>query len=265
MNTFHNYISKSILDMKGKKPLVHNITNYVVMQITANALLAIGASPIMTFEIEELEDIISIASSLVINIGTLTTTSIEAMSKAADIANKKNIPFVIDPVGAGATKLRTKTAIDLIKNYKPKVIRGNASEIMVLAGESIKTKGVDSSANVSMALESGKFLAKEYNTVVSISGEKDIITDGNKVLYVNGGSYLMSINTGMGCISTAITGAMLTVTDPLIAASCAMAIMSSAGDKASKISNAPASFFIAFTDELYKLDINDVASRVVEH
>ena len=182
MSTLQEEIFQSITNMKSKCPLVHNITNYVVMQITANALLAVGASPVMTFEKEEFEDMLSIASSLVVNIGTLTKTSIEAMHKACEIANKKNVPFVLDPVGAGATKLRTKTAIDLIKNYNPKVVRGNASEIMVLAGESIKTKGVDSTANVNMALEAGKHLAKEYNTVVSISGETDIITDGNKVL-----------------------------------------------------------------------------------
>ena len=264
MNTLQNDIVKAITDMKAKCPLVHNITNYVVMQITANALLAVGASPVMTFEKEEFEDMLSIASSLVINIGTLTQISIEAMFKAAEIANKKNVPFVIDPVGAGATKLRTKTAIDIIKNYNPKVVRGNASEIMVLAGESIKTKGVDSTANVNMALEAGKHLAKEYNTVVSISGETDIITDGNRVLYVSGGSPLMPVNTGMGCTSTAITGAMLAVAEPLIAASSAMCIMASAGEKASKKCEGPASFAVAFIDELYKLDINDAANRVRE-
>ena len=133
---------------------------------------------------------------------------------------------------------------------------------MVLAGESIKTKGVDSSANVNMALESGKYLAKEYNTVVSISGETDIITDGNKVLYVSGGSPLMPVNTGMGCTSTAITGAMIAVAEPLIAAASAMCIMASAGEKASKKADAPASFAVAFVDELYKLDIDDASKRV---
>ena len=264
MNTLQNDIVKAITDMKAKCPLVHNITNYVVMQITANALLAVGASPVMTFEKEEFEDMLSIASSLVVNIGTLTTVSIEAMHKACEIANKKNVPFVIDPVGAGATKLRTKTAIDLIKNYNPKVVRGNASEIMVLAGESIKTKGVDSTANVNMALEAGKHLAKEYNTVVSISGETDIITDGNKILYVSGGSPLMPVNTGMGCTSTAVTGAMIAVAEPLIAAASVMCIMASAGEKASKKAEGPASFAVAFIDELYKLDINDAANRVRE-
>ena len=240
MSTLKDEIFKAITDMKSKNPLVHNITNFVVMQITANALLAVGASPVMTFEKEEFEDMLSIASSLVINIGTLTKSSIEAMHSACEIANKKNVPFVLDPVGAGATKLRTKTAVDIMKNYNPKVVRGNASEIMVLAGESIKTKGVDSTANVNMALEAGRHLAKEYNTVVSISGETDIITDGNRVLYVNGGSPLMPLNTGMGCTSTAITAAMLAVSEPLIAASSAMCIMAEAGEEASKKADAPA-------------------------
>ncbi|WP_300368101.1 hydroxyethylthiazole kinase [Brachyspira sp.] len=264
MNTLQNEISKAISNMKLKSPLVHNITNYVVMQITANALLAVGASPVMTFEKEEFEDMLSIASSLVINIGTLTKNSIEAMYSACEIANKKNVPFVIDPVGAGATKLRTKTAIDLIKNYNPKVVRGNASEIMVLSGESVNTKGVDSTANVNMALEAGKHLGKEYNTVVSISGETDIITDGDRVLYISGGSNLMPINTGMGCTSTAITGAMIAVSEPLIAAASAMCIMASAGESAAKKAQGPASFSIAFIDELYKLDINDASNRVKE-
>ena len=264
MSTLKDEIFKAITDMKSKNPLVHNITNFVVMQITANALLAVGASPVMTFEKEEFEDMLSIASSLVINIGTLTKSSIEAMHSACEIANKKNVPFVLDPVGAGATKLRTKTAIDIMKNYNPKVVRGNASEIMVLAGESIKTKGVDSTANVNMALEAGRHLAKEYNTVVSISGETDIITDGNRVLYVNGGSPLMPLNTGMGCTSTAITAAMLAVSEPLIAASSAMCIMAEAGEEASKKADAPASFAVSFIDELYKLNINNASNRVKE-
>lgn len=264
MSTLQNEIIKAIKDMKSKSPLVHNITNYVVMQITANALLAVGASPVMTFEKEEFEDMLSIASSLVINIGTLTQISIDAMHKACETANKKNVPFVLDPVGAGATKLRTKTAIDIIKNYNPKVIRGNASEIMSLAGDSIKTKGVDSTVNVNMAIEAGIHLAKEYNAVVSISGKTDIITDGSKVLYISGGSDLMPINTGMGCTSSAITGAMIAVSEPLIAAASAMCIMASCGEKASKKAEGPASFSIAFIDELYKLDINDASKRVRE-
>ena len=257
-------VEQAIKKLKEVNPLVHNITNSVVMEINANVLLAIGASPVMSTEGDEFEDMLSIASSLVVNIGTLEKISIDNMFKAVEIANKKNVPFVLDPVGVGATKLRTDTALELIKKGKPKIVRGNASEIMALAGANAQTKGVDSTASTNMALESAKVLAKNNNMVVSVSGETDIITDGDKVYYVDGGSKLMTYVTGCGCSATAVTGAMLGVSEPLVAGVSAMGIMASAGEKASKIANAPGSFKVALIDELYNLNINDIINRIRE-
>ena len=257
-------VEKAISSIKTVNPLVHNITNSVVMEISANVLLALGASPVMSVEGDEFEDMLSIASSLVINIGTLDRISIYNMFKAIEIANKNNVPFVLDPVGVGATKLRTDTALRIIREGKPKVVRGNASEIMALAGASVKTKGVDSTVTVNMALEAAKNLAINYNMIVSVSGETDMITDGKSIYYVSGGSDLMTYVTGCGCSATAITGAMLAVTTPLIAAVSAMAIMADVGFNASKIANAPGSFKVALIDELYRLNISDIVNRISE-
>lgn len=257
-------ISKAISDMKSKCPLVHNITNFVVMNVTANALLAVGASPVMAHEKEEFEDMLSIASALVINIGTLDKNNILAMEAAGIIAKRKNVPIVLDPVGAGATKLRTSTALNILKIATPKILRANASEVMAVAGESVKTKGVDSTLSGREAIEGAKYIAKTYKCVVSVSGETDIITDGYKTYSVTGGSNLMPLVTGMGCTATAISGAMLSASEPLIAASSAMAIMASAGEMAGKAAKGPGSFLSAFLDALYFLNIEDAALRVKE-
>lgn len=260
-------IEKSIHDMKAKCPLVHNITNFVVMQISANSLLAIGASPVMSHEKEEFEDMISISSSLVLNIGTLDKNNIVAMEVAGAIAARKNVPVVLDPVGAGATKLRTLTALNLLKTVKPQILRCNASEIMALAGVSSATKatkGVDSTLSVKEAVEGAKYVARTYKTVVSVSGEVDMITDGLKTFFVRGGSKLMPLVTGMGCSASAISGAMVAVSEPLTAATAAMAIMDSAGEAAGRIAKGPGSFIPAFLDALYFLNIEDTISRVIE-
>ena len=141
-------ISRDLEEVRRQAPLVHNITNYVVMNTTANALLAVGASPVMAHAPEEVEDMVDIASALVINIGTLSEPWIESMLKAAKRAQKKGIPIVYDPVGAGATPYRTRTIHELIQAAAPSILRGNASEIMALAGDAAKTKGVDSTSDL---------------------------------------------------------------------------------------------------------------------
>ncbi|MCK5192823.1 MAG: hydroxyethylthiazole kinase, partial [Desulfobulbaceae bacterium] len=168
--------------VRSNAPLVHNITNYVVMNSTANALLSVGASPVMAHAVEEVEDMVGIASSLVINMGTLSEKWIEAMLKAGKKATDKGIPVVFDPVGVGATGYRTDTAQAIINSCRPCIIRGNASEIMALCNANIKTKGVDSTLSADSALDSAKLLAGETGAVVVISGETDYITDGETVV-----------------------------------------------------------------------------------
>ncbi|OQY19443.1 MAG: hydroxyethylthiazole kinase [Desulfobacteraceae bacterium 4572_35.1] len=248
-------IWNDLVKLRQNAPLVHNITNYVVMNISANALLAIGASPVMAHAPQEVAEMVNIASSLVINIGTLSDKWIEAMTLSMRAAAIKSIPIIFDPVGAGATTYRTKTCIDLLTETRPSVIRGNASEIMALLDSEIQTKGVDSAANATDAEVAAISLAKKYNCVVVVSGATDLITDGNKRNLVNNGHAMMPKVTGLGCTATAIIGAFAAVnTDTMAAATNAMATMGICGELAAEMSAGPASLQMNFIDTLYTLD-----------
>ncbi len=239
--------------VREKSPLVHNITNFVVMNNTANALLAIGASPVMAHSINEVEDMVNIASSLVINMGTLSDTWVEGMLLAGKAAVKKGIPVVFDPVGVGATPYRNEMANAILKQCKPSIIRGNASEIMALAKENVATKGVDSTASSDIALNAAIQLATEHKTIVVISGEQDFITDGSEVYIVKNGSSLMPLVTGMGCTATAIIGAFAGVNNNyLCAAIAAMTLMGIAGEIAANNADGPGSLQMHFIDTLYR-------------
>ncbi len=249
--------------VREKSPLVHNITNYVAMNNTANALLAIGASPVMAHAIEEVRDMVDIANVLVLNIGTLSEKWVDAMLIAGDAANVRGIPVVFDPVGAGATPYRNKVAASIIKICKPSVIRGNASEIMSLAKENTATKGVDSTTSSNSAIFAAQRLALETGAIVVISGAEDFITDGKAVQSVKNGSPLMSKVTGMGCTATSIIGAFAAVnTNYLMAATHAMAIMGVAGELAAKKSEGPGTLQLYFLDALYTLTAETLSERV---
>lgn len=248
--------------MRAKAPLVHCITNMVVMQTNANVLLAVGASPLMAHAQEEMADIVKIIDALVLNIGTLDKHLIASLNVAGDFANKYQKPVVLDPVGAGASRLRTETASYILKNIKPCVVRGNASEIMALAGEVGATKGVDSTKTTDEALSVAKSLALATQSILSVSGEVDIITDGKKIVRVTGGSVLMTKVTGIGCSATALTGACVAVApNPFVGAVAAMALMAEAGDQATAKCQGPGSFLPNFLDALYTMDFE----RVVDH
>ena len=247
-------LSAVITAVRTKSPLVHNITNYVVMNNSANALLAIGASPVMAHWTSEMEEMTAIAGALVINIGTLDDKWIEGMIAAGLAASRRGTPVVLDPVGAGATSQRTEAALRIIEQCRPTIIRGNASEIMALVDAGIKSKGVDSSASSDDALESAKRLAAATGAVVVISGETDYITNGTDVFTVEGGSPIMTSVTGMGCTATAVVGACAAVVaDPMVAATAAMALMSLAGERAAEYSRGSGSMQINLLDEPYNL------------
>lgn len=240
--------------IRKKSPLVHNITNYVVMNNTANALLAIGASPVMAHAVEEVEDIVSISSALVINMGTLSPKWIEAMEAAMKKANELKKPIVFDPVGVGASNYRTSTALRFVENFTPTVIRANASEILALAQVNSNTKGVDSTTNSENAIEAAQSLSKKFGNTIVVSGATDYIVTGERVDEVHGGSPLMQKVTGMGCTSTSIVGACVAAqSDYHLAAINAMEIMAKAGTIAAEISNGPGSFQLNFIDALYEL------------
>ena len=246
---------ENLKNLREKKPLIHNITNYVVMNYTANALLACGASPVMAHASEEVEEMVSFAGALVLNIGTLTPSWVDSMLKAGRRANELNIPIILDPVGSGATKLRTDSAKRLIDEVSIKVVRGNASEVLSLAHEGSKTKGVDSIHTVDEAADAALVLSKELNTTLAITGKVDLITDGERIYRVSNGHDLMGYCTGTGCTATVIIGSFLAVDpDPVIATTTALAYFGLAGEKAATKSHAPGSFQIAVLDALYTID-----------
>lgn len=252
--------AENLEKLKEKKPLVHNITNFVVMNYTANALLACGASPVMAHAQEEVEEMVSFAGALVLNIGTLTPYWIDSMLKAGRRANEAKIPIILDPVGSGATKLRTDSAKRLIDEIAISVVRGNASEVLSLAHEDSRTKGVDSIHSVDDAADAAVILAKELNTTLAITGAVDLITDGKIIYRVSNGHKLMGYVTGTGCTATVIIGAFLAVdSNPAEATTTALAYFGLAGEKAATHVDAPGSFQIALLDALYSIDKKQMA------
>lgn len=249
--------------IRKQSPLIHNITNYVVMNNTANALLAIGASPVMAHSVDEVEEMAGIASSLVINIGTLEAVWVEAMLIAGKTALTKSTPIVFDPVGAGATTYRSKVCKQLIEECKPSIIRGNASEIIALLDTQAQTKGVDSTNTSDSALNSANALALQTNAVVVISGETDYITNGVTVETVKNGNPMMAKVTGMGCTATAIVGAFSAVNKNLFeAAAHGMAVMGITGEIAASISRGNGSLQINFLDTLFNLDEEAIRKNI---
>lgn len=227
-------------EVRRKNPLVHCITNYVTVNDCANVLLACGASPVMADDGGEVEDIVSIASALVINIGTLNSRTIPAMFKAGKRANQIGIPVILDPVGAGASSLRTSTANDLIREIKLAVIRGNISEIFSIAGDSGSTRGVDASDPDIQKGESSdrtisvlKELNKRTGAVITVTGPKDIVVGNDEVYLVSNGHPLMSKVSGTGCMLSVLTGACCAVSPSRpAAATAAAALMGIAGESA---------------------------------
>jgi hydroxyethylthiazole kinase len=256
-------IWSDIMTIREKTPLIHNITNYVVMNNTANALLALGASPVMAHAVEEVTDMVGLAGALVVNIGTLSEPWIKAMEKALIKAKEIGVPIVLDPVGAGATPYRTKTLLNLLSLVDPTVIRGNASEILAITGAETRTKGVDSVASSGSALDAARRLSGAHRCSVCVSGEQDLIVEGDHIVTIHNGHPMMPRVTGLGCTASALCGAFLAVnTSSLAAASHAMAVMGIAGEIAGEEVHGPGSFQVRFLDALYTLSEPDINARV---
>ncbi|MFY1831980.1 hydroxyethylthiazole kinase [Myxococcus fulvus] len=250
---------QDLQEVRRRAPVVHNITNYVAMELSANGLLALGASPVMAHAREELDDILAISQALVINIGTLSPMWIESMRAAMKAARHRGLPIVLDPVGVGASRLRTRTARELIEEVAPTIIRGNASEVIALHADLRTTRGVDSSAAAEEALEAGFQLSRRFECTVSISGEVDHIISGPQQLRVMNGSALMTRVTAMGCTASALTGAFAAcVAAPLRAATHAMAVMGVAGELAARRAEGPGSLPAHFLDCLYRLSESEL-------
>ena len=254
MENLAEQAARNLRAVRERKPLVHNITNFVVMNYTANALLAMGASPVMAHAIDEVEEMVSHAGALVLNIGTLTGEWVTAMIAAGRKATEKKIPIVLDPVGAGATRLRTESARKILSQTRVSVLRGNASEILSLQDENSRTKGVDAVHGVDEAARIAGILAAELGSTLAITGPVDLITNGRRVVRVANGHPLMAYVTGTGCTATAAIGAFLAVDpDPVSAAATALAFFGLAGEVAGDSAAAPGSFMIKMLDALFTI------------
>lgn len=241
--------------VRTQRPLVHNITNFVVMNNTANALLALGASPAMLHATDEVEEFTAASQALVINIGTLSSPWLAAMKLAVARANQAQVPWVLDPVGAGATAYRRAAAADLSRRT-PAVIRGNASEILTLAetGQA-GGKGVDADEAAPGALEAAQQLAYDTGAVVAVTGAVDYVCDGRRTAQVAAGDALMTRVTGLGCSASAVTAAFLAVApDAFTAATAALSAFGVAGKVAAARARGPGSLQVELLDALYALD-----------
>ena len=256
-----SYTSQLVEKIEKTSPLIHNITNFVVMNSSANILLSIGASPVMAHCLEEVEEMVSMADALVLNIGTLQDDWVESMIRAAKAADSKRVPIILDPVGSGATSLRTQAVKKIMDAAQISVLRGNASEIFSLASAGIRTRGVDSSLSVTdEIIDAAKKLSTDMNCIIAISGAEDIITDGRRIFRVANGQPIMTKVTGIGCGLSAVTAAFCAVADGeiLTATAAAFGVYGLCGDLAIKISDKPGSFFVAFIDSLYSINKKDL-------
>lgn len=257
-------IWQSILKVRNLSPLVHNITNYVVMNNTANALLAAGASPVMAHAPEEVEEMVAIAGSLVVNIGTLSKSWVAAMEKAMKKARELDKPIIFDPVGMGATTYRNEVTEHLLKTVHPTVIRGNASEISAIYNKDQKTKGVDSTLAPNQAVDAANYLHQNFKSVVCVSGPADLIISHDKKVKLKNGVSLMGKITGMGCTATALIGAFTAVEkDTFLATVSAMALLGVAGELAMAYSKGPGSLQVNILDKLSELKEDEFMQTIL--
>ena len=254
-------VAAALAELRVRRPLIQNITNYVAMTVSANVLLALRASPAMVHAVEEVEDFVAISDALVINIGTLSPCWVDAMGQAAARANAMGKPWVLDPVGCGATPYRTRVAAELAA-MGPRIIRGNASEILSLAGAAAAgPKGVDSAARSDDALAAAGALARSSGAVVAVTGATDYATDGTRLVGVESGHAMMPFSTALGCSLSAVTAGFAVVAKPLEAAVAALAVFGSAGAEAAERCRGPGHLPAELCDALYLLDRDTLARR----
>lgn len=249
-----DYVAAGVDRIRREAPLVHNVTNLVAMTLSANVLIAVGASPIMSAAPEEAGELAAMSGALVVNIGTLTTAWIAGAQAAVAGARGAGRPWILDPVGVGATAFRRETAQALVAQ-KPRIIRGNASEILALAQGTGGGKGVDSTAGTEAALDAARTLATVTGAVVAVTGAVDLVTDGSRTASVANGHALLTRTTASGCALTALIGAWAaTLDDPLEATAGALAAYGVAAELAAAKAQGCGSFVAALLDALGGLD-----------
>ncbi len=269
MDQLRSGIAKAVRDVRAENPMAGSITNSVTIDFVANAQLAAGGSAAMVYLPDEGECLVAAGGAVYINMGTLLPVYAETLPRTAAAAQKAGKPWVLDPVGIGIGSLRTEL-LQKLAPYKPAIIRGNASEIIALAalwgaeGDAAdlgRARGVDSTDPVDAARASAVALARQTGGAVAVSGEKDLVTDGKTVAYSTGGSALMEKVTGFGCSQGGVLAVYACEADPFTAAVAGVAHYNVAGTRAAKTATAPASFKVAFIDELYRATPEDVAGN----
>lgn len=254
-------ISSLLEKLRETNPLVHNITNVVVTNFTANGLLSIGASPVMAYAREEVADMAKIAGALVLNIGTLKAEEVESMLIAGRSANAHGVPVIFDPVGAGATPYRTETAKRLLHELEISIVRGNAAEIANAGGLFWEIKGVDAGNAQGNTVEMGIEVAKKLTTTVVITGKQDVITNGQTTYTINNGHPYLTKVTGAGCLLTSVAGAFSALEkDPLRAAVAALVVYGVAAEMAAEATKTcgPGTFQVEFLNALHKIQAHDI-------
>ncbi|MDD4137428.1 MAG: hydroxyethylthiazole kinase [Methanoregula sp.] len=258
-------ISDLFSRVREKRPLVHNITNYVTVNDCANITICAGGAPVMADAAEEVAEMTTIASALVLNIGTLNKVQIESMVLAGRMANDRKIPVILDPVGVGATQYRTKTAQRLLDVLDIAIVKGNAGEIGVLAGAEAEVRGVDSHGLAGNPVTIAQDFAQVAGLTVVVSGETDIITDGKTTNLVGNGHPMMGSISGTGCMAASVTGVFAAESkDTVLASTAALAAFGIAGERAASAARGPFSFKTALFDELAILTPDDLvrAARI---
>jgi hydroxyethylthiazole kinase len=241
--------------LRRQKPLIHHITNFVVMNDTANVTLHIGALPVMAHAPEEVADMVRLAGALVLNLGTLSTPWLEAMRLAAAEAVARSIPIVLDPVGAGATPFRSEQNLSFLQSYRIHILRGNLSEMASLCGIEAEVRGVEAMGAAQSAADVAVAAARRFALTAVVSGATDYIADGRRVVAVDNGHRWLTTLTGTGCAVTTLVGAFAAVcTDPVEAAVAGLVSMGIAAEQAAAVAHGPGSFRVAFQDALYALD-----------
>lgn len=245
--------NKILQKIKKEKPLILNYTNEVTVDFVANGLLSIGASPVMSQAEEEIEDLVKIAQSVVVNLGTLNKEFVKLCEHVCEIANTLKKPIILDPVGAGASSYRTEICRHLITNFSIACIRGNASELMALTNLSTTTKGVDSTLETTEILDYVSTLSHQSNAIIVMSGKIDVIIDGDCIMKSERGSPMMPLITGTGCLLSAVIAAFLSAHPNRFEAACAASVFYGiCGEIAEKNSTGPGTFKIHFLDALYR-------------
>jgi hydroxyethylthiazole kinase len=244
------------------KPLVHHITNFVVMNDTANMTLHIGALPVMAHAPEEVADMVGLAGALVLNLGTLSQPWLQAMRLAARAANERSVPIVLDPVGAGATPFRTQQSLALLNDFNITIVRGNLGEIATLCGVKAEVRGVEAIGAEAAAQDVARQAAERFGCAVAVSGATDYVSDGHRLVAVANGHIWLTALTGTGCAVTALVGACAAVSpDPVTAAVTGLTSMGVAAENAAEKARGPGSFKVALQDALYHLQPQDLNSQ----